>query len=359
MTLDNKNIPSLDGIRGYSILLVFLSHIGFGNLIPGGLGVTIFFFISGFLITKLSLFELRKNLHFNFRAFYLRRFFRLYPALILFLLFIVLFFLVIQRPFILSEFSAALFYYVNYAWVFWVPSHVDQWHGIFKILWSLAIEEHFYLFFPVIFVLTYKKASWFYFTSFIIMLACLLFRIYYSKVFGNSPELELYNYSLTHTRVDSIMYGCVLAFALYNGHGVKIFKILSNKSLFALAILTLIFTLLYRDPIFRQTYRYSLQGFALFVIIPNIVFTEWKLLRFFFENKLIVEIGKLSYSIYLFHWFSMFLGNSLYPGLTVGWYFIVIVMTILFSYFSFNYIEKPFVKLRRNYGSNVQLEKKR
>src|ERR1700730_14034978 len=75
------SIPSLDGIRALSVALVFFSHNGLGTIVPGGLGVTIFFVLSGFLITTLMRTEYAEHGTVSFRAFYLRRFLRLTPPL--------------------------------------------------------------------------------------------------------------------------------------------------------------------------------------------------------------------------------------------------------------------------------------
>jgi len=79
---DNGVIPSLDGLRAVSISIVLVSHAGYGNVVPGGLGVTIFFFLSGYLITTLLLDERKRSGRIDIGKFYIRRAFRLFPPLI-------------------------------------------------------------------------------------------------------------------------------------------------------------------------------------------------------------------------------------------------------------------------------------
>src|SRR5262245_8347810 len=79
-------IPSLDGIRALSVIIVMLSHVGYGDIVPGGLGVTVFFFLSGYLITTLMLSEYRRTGAISIANFYLRRAFRLLPPLLVTLL---------------------------------------------------------------------------------------------------------------------------------------------------------------------------------------------------------------------------------------------------------------------------------
>src|SRR5258708_29605060 len=78
---DRGSIPSLDGLRAISISIVLVSHAGYGNVVPGGLGVTIFFFLSGYLITTLLMNERERSGRIDFGKFYRRRVFRLFPAL--------------------------------------------------------------------------------------------------------------------------------------------------------------------------------------------------------------------------------------------------------------------------------------
>src|ERR1700760_1167480 len=76
-------IPSLDGLRAVSISIVLVSHAGYGDVVPGGLGVTIFFFLSGYLITTLLMDEREGSGRIYIGKFYLRRVFRLFPPLLL------------------------------------------------------------------------------------------------------------------------------------------------------------------------------------------------------------------------------------------------------------------------------------
>jgi peptidoglycan/LPS O-acetylase OafA/YrhL len=142
-------IPALDGLRAIAILLVVISHAGFEKAVPGSLGVIIFFVISGFLLTRQMIVEVERTGTLNIKAFYLRRLLRLMPALIFYLLLICstlyLLGVMISTPQVLS----GLFYFANYYHVFvGYPAHSPM-----PILWSLSVEEHFYILFPFIIIL--------------------------------------------------------------------------------------------------------------------------------------------------------------------------------------------------------------
>ena len=147
--LHSGSVPSLDGLRAVSISMVIVGHAslawhghGLGRL--GGIGVDLFFVISGFLITLLLLRERRRNGSISLRAFYVRRCWRILPAYLVFLgaLFVLSVFGVVDLT--ERDWAGALTYTVNFRpGTSWVMGH----------LWSLSVEEHFYLLWPVLLLL--------------------------------------------------------------------------------------------------------------------------------------------------------------------------------------------------------------
>ena len=152
-------IPALDGLRAVSILLVMVSHAGFGHIEPGGLGVTLFFGISGFIITRLLLAEHAATGRVALGAFYARRFLRLSPALLIYAACAGLAMAALGDPFRLAEWLAMLFYAANF-WKLWggFPDGALAPHP-FGILWSLAVEEQYYLIYPWLLVALLARVS--------------------------------------------------------------------------------------------------------------------------------------------------------------------------------------------------------
>jgi peptidoglycan/LPS O-acetylase OafA/YrhL len=148
--LTNGRILGLDGMRAMSVLLVLLSHFGFEKIVPGALGVTIFFFISGFLITVLLLREFQEYGKIDILHFYKRRQMRLLPELLFYIFisgFIGILYVGLPR---LQDYLSGLFYYANYYHLYqiYVAGVIDfRWPHF----WTLAVEQHFYLTFPLIF----------------------------------------------------------------------------------------------------------------------------------------------------------------------------------------------------------------
>ena len=145
-------IPSLDGLRAVSIAIVFAAHVGLENRIPGGFGVTIFFVLSGFLITTLLRLENSRTGAVSFRGFYIRRAFRIWP----------LFYAVLGLAVVASWLGLGTGEVSGTA-VTAQAGHITNYWGIFRsgveyvqgtgLYWSLAVEEHFYLLFPLVFLL--------------------------------------------------------------------------------------------------------------------------------------------------------------------------------------------------------------
>lgn len=159
-------IPSLDGVRAVSIAFVFLGHIGF-EVVPGGFGVTVFFVLSGYLITTLLRLEIENANRVSLKHFYIRRMFRIWPAFYAVLAIAALLtFLVglgtgkVDGLPLLAEGS----HIWNYFTIFYTgPQQAMAGTGVF---WSLAVEEHFYLVLPLLFIglnragLTFKKQAY-------------------------------------------------------------------------------------------------------------------------------------------------------------------------------------------------------
>jgi len=349
--------PELDGLRAISILLVIISHAGFGNLVPGGLGVTVFFFVSGYLITSLLINERETKGKVDLYKFYLRRFWRLLPPMFFFLILSIILVWVVNKHVKMTEILAAVFYLANYFKIFF---HFDNVNGLpspFNILWSLAIEEHFYIIFAPLLALTYQSKIYFkVIVAFLII--PLIIRVSVISIYPGLLMDGGYNYSATETRIDSIAFGCLLAYVFANQQFKGFRDFLLNKYLLGAAIVLIFSTLLFRDLYFRETFRYSLQNISLLVIVANIVYGDTSMIahaRNFLSTKAMVLIGKLSYSLYLQHWLALILVSLLIgeKGIYASWQLGYWTLTVLFSLFSYYVIEKPTIRYRKKYGSNV------
>jgi len=292
-------LPALDGLRAISILLVIFSHAWMGHLVPGGLGVTIFFFISGFIITRTLLIEKARNGIIGIRTFYMRRFFRLIPALLVFVLLSATLVAMLEGRVPWLDMLAALFYYSNY-WDIAGYFHEGVLLSPFSITWSLAVEEHYYLIFPFAFLLMVKlPLRWALMGLISVCLIVLVWRGILFAELGNTATDTYRIYKATDTRLDSIVYGVIASWLIW--YRPNLLKVWGHGAWTVLGLALLLFCLMYRDQAFRDVERYSLQGLALLMIFPwTVLKNTWgsRLL----SHRLFLYVGKISYSLYLYHW---------------------------------------------------------
>ncbi|MBX2923288.1 MAG: acyltransferase [Chitinophagaceae bacterium] len=355
MQADNKQMPFLDGFRAYAILLVIWGHLFSKYVLAAQFGVTLFFFVSGFLITKLLIAEYQKSGTIDLKKFYIRRFLRLYPALTFMLIVTSLIIVTYGYKIVYQEILAGFFYYTNYYRIYFPSELPASNYPSPGLLWSLAVEEHYYLVFPLLFLLCFSFKN----NRFIYLLAILLvvfpgMRIY-TYLTATDMKLAIRKiYMLTHYRTDSILYGCLSALLIYGMNHAFYLKIIRSKLCLPFGLAFLVFIQIIPGNFFQNTLRFSFQGIVLAFIIPCFLFANknnfgLKLL----ENKLSVFIGRLSYSLYLFHWVAMAFLNLYYPDKNLKWYLLFFALTILLSFTSYFLIEKPFLRLRKKFGSNA------
>ncbi|MBU2979942.1 acyltransferase [Alteromonas sp. C1M14] len=354
MTKKIGYIRNLDGIRALSVMLVLISHFGLGHIVPGGFGVTVFFFLSGFLITTLLITEYDTKQSISISNFFLRRFFRLFPPVFILLLvsYLLVSFNFSEGETSINSFFYQLFYLANYNQIFDLSLKGPDGTGI---LWSLAVEEHFYLGFPILLLISfnYQSRRSLIVTILVILISVCIWRFVLFDILHATHNRI---YFATDTRIDSILFGVLLALTRFNPI-INNDSDESHTSLPKLAIVMLIgsaaillISFLYRDNTFREAFRYSFQGIALLPIFycllkyPNFILWSW------LENSFLKRIGVLSYSIYLSHYFIYKTLEFQLDNKTVIIVFSVIV-TYLFAYLIDKFVDSYFLQLRKKYRS--------
>jgi peptidoglycan/LPS O-acetylase OafA/YrhL len=350
MAADDGTIPCLDGLRAVSIALVVCTHF-VTNEIPGGLGVTTFFFISGFLIARLLFAEWKSTGRIDLRAFYIRRFLRLYPVIVAYGIFTIAVALWLRAPIKTVEITSVLFYFANYLYAANQLAGETFVHPIGPF-WSLSVEEHFYFFAPLLFIVARSDSTRLLRIFAGICAACLALRFVYTAIWPQIIGLEI-TYVRSETRFDSIAYGVLLAIACESAAGRRFVKGLAKPAAFWLAALALAATLLWRDPLFRDTLRYSVQGMALFVLVSTVVFTtRIGLANVILNTSVAVWIGRLSYSIYVWHVLvDHFMPHSI-PAVVRT--ILLFVITLAVACASYYLIERPFLRLRKRFRATPE-----
>jgi peptidoglycan/LPS O-acetylase OafA/YrhL len=339
------HLPSLDGIRAVSFLLVFAAHAGLEKVVPGGFGVTVFFFLSGYLITTLLRIEHDACGTVSLKRFYLRRALRILPP----------FYLVLGLATLAASLGllaggasaravlAQTLHLANY----WIALHgyAGQPSGT-GVYWSLAVEEHFYVVFPCLYLVLRRvvrdgrKEARVLWTIAALVLAwrCVL-------VFGLSAS-EDRTYVASDTRVDSILFGCALALSGNPALDApsRISEALWKWLLLPAGLGALLATFVWRSPGFRETFRYSLQGVALIpVFVVAVRYPTWGPCRAL-NLRVMRFLGVLSYPLYLVH-------HVLLAALPVtsGWVRapLALALSIGVAWLIHELVEKPCARVRK------------
>ena len=285
-----KRIPfrsDINGLRAIAVLSVLLYHADIEVVRGGWLGVDIFFVISGFLISNIVISELNEN-SFKFKDFYLRRIKRITPALFstLILTFPFSYFLFTKKAFeeYLESLLASIFFYANYHFKN-LDFYAAESTKVMPLLhtWSLAIEEQYYLIFPLFTFLTFKFFKKYYF--FIVLSITAL------SVYLNMITQDVGKFYLLQFRIWELLTGVLLMIISSN---------LKIKNLEKIGFPLMLFPMFYFDDLWINDLEPKL--FAI-VGISLIIFSNNKnsFLTRFLNIKLISKIGLSSYSIYLLH----------------------------------------------------------
>lgn len=340
-------IPSLDGIRAISFFLVFFSHAGLGGIVPGGFGVSIFFLLSGFLITTLLRAEFARYRRITLGSFYLRRVLRILPPLYVTLAFAIVLWRVGKgHPVIPFGGTLAQALQVsNYYEIFAAPAITIPGTGV---LWSLAVEEHFYLIFPLLYVWMCGRFSVYRQTLILLALcaAALAWRCILHFYFHASV---IHTYYGTDARFDSILLGCVFAVVANPvfHDPLHAWFLRWMKWFLPLCVVVLLGTFLYRNESFRETLRYTLQGLALVPLFIAAIHYQKSLPVIILNLPFVRFLGVLSYSLYLCHSIIMENIATVWTGDRVLAHAVSLACALSFATLVHYGIERPATSIRK------------
>ncbi|MEQ1725726.1 MAG: acyltransferase [Sphingopyxis sp.] len=339
-------ITELDGLRAVSVLFVMLVHASYGRLSGGFLGVDIFFVISGYLITYLLISEREATGRISLVDFYMRRVFRILPPLICA---IVLAMLLWQGeggargPVV----AAALFFYANF-----LPAETL---GNLGHTWSLAIEEQFYLVWPLLFTLIFARSRALLMAIAVaIIIGSITVRAYLVTRWSDLNPL----YTFTPARLDPIMLGCLLA--LGQGWAERVLRLAPPLVLRVTAWLSaaaLIGALVFAQRDFMQStpiafFLFALTGASLVVSAPMLPSRDW--LRRALNTPLMRYIGKRSYGLYLYHYPIFGALEAWRVEGDLGNYIVVTLVKIALSFavteLSWRIVEQPALRLKARFS---------
>ena len=351
---ESKRIPNLTPIRFLLALLVVISHISqfsenrgfpffddFSIFHKGIEAVYMFFSLSGFLIIKQLFVEKTHTNSINLKFFYKKRILRIFPLYYLVLTFGFLYYRLIL-PFFGFEFEnnydflTGIFLSITFFPNIFSTSSPG---GILEILWSIGIEEQFYLFIAPLFLLLPLKRI----ILFLCVFTSIYFLIYFSEYLAFLEEYNMLFFYFSFGGLCSII------------HSHNFFQILINKLRYPILLIFIIYftTGIFKNnfnPFFYNLFSFILFGFAISILAIRPI----KIL----QNKMMDYLGKISYGIYMYHSIIIQLVGLIYLKVISKFGFqnksdiiiinlSVITITIVVSHFSYKYYESYFLNLKR------------
>lgn len=351
------HFKGLNGIRAIAAVGVMLAHIlgdlgQFGlkklpsSLNIASLGVTMFFTLSGFLITYLLLKEKAANEknQINISNFYIRRILRIWP-----LYFLYVFLCLLTYWYFSIDFEAKMLFFYFFLLAN-VPLIIEQTLPFIGHLWSVAVEEQFYLFWPWFSKIDTKKLL---FYTLLLTFSLILLKDV-SYVLSNKFALKLPLITLTTTRFYCMLIGCIAAI-LFVQKSVWIDR-LTNKYVAIGAWLILFLAIINKFQISSALIDHEIISIVTVIVILTQITEKNKIVNL--DKKVLDFFGKISYGIYVYHPILIFLSiqflGKFQKDIFINYLFVfslIFSLTIFLSYFSFHIFENKFIKMKDKFSS--------
>jgi peptidoglycan/LPS O-acetylase OafA/YrhL len=351
--------PELDGLRGISILLVVLYHFGISIFHGGFIGVDIFFVISGYLITNII-----TQKEFQIKKFYEGRIRRLLPALLLMIITIspLIYFISNDLNYLKNlsnTIFSIIFFLSNYylgskSGYFYEESQVNP----FLHTWSLSIEWQFYLIFPfvLLFLIKIFQKKIILFFLIIIIINLLLIQSggnlkinypYFEKEFLFFRESVYFNFFSPLSRIWEFLVGAICSLIIQSR------KQYNKKNFLLLFGYFLIFVSIF----FFDEYNFYPNIFTLFPVLGACIIILCENNNSFFyryiSSKLLVFFGRISYSLYLWHFPVLVIFKLVFLEISFFLLIIVSVISLILSFYSWKFIENPFRDKKKVSVANI------
>ncbi len=352
-------LPSLNGIRAIAAMMVMFWHIyqffpmfgliGKENPISG-FGVTLFFVLSGYLITYLLLKEKNKYSTISIKDFYLRRILRIWP-----LYFFALLLSILLIPY-LSNIETPKNIFTSYLFYFLllpnIPFALNTTISIITPLWSIGVEEQFYAFWPVLF----KKSK-----NILYTLIIVFFIFLGTKLFFRFTENGLLYSYFGATRIHCMALGAIGAFWVQSNQIFK--RVIFHPILQVVCWVHLLVSCFTGVIHIFSALDHEIYAVIYLIIILNVSSNSKTLVSL--ENKLFDFIGKISYGIYVYHMFiitilAFFLKNKFQENLInkILIYFLIISISVAISWISYEIFEKRFLKMKVKFSKIMSTNSK-
>lgn len=339
----HKHLPALDGIRAFAVFIVIFYHAGVVDGVPGDLGVTAFFVLSGFLITWLLLKELDRTETISLKEFYIARTLRIFPAYYAFIAFSLAVDTALHHYWSPGLIAAAVGYLVNYYNAFLGHPSTSVSHA-----WSLAVEEQFYLLWPFALLMLWPKGR--NVTRNTLTLVVLGVVAWRSILFIGFHVPASYVYNAFDARCDALAIGCLMAVSASSQRYRSFERGVSRYQL--LPVLTLLLIAISRTK-GSEAYHYSLgmtvEALLLAVFLIQMLRLSESGFWNFLNSPVLRWLGVISYPCYLYHAWGLSAGEHLVGSGSPWLRFLAgYLATILLAAGSYYVVERPFLAIKEN-----------
>lgn len=346
-----RYMPGIDGLRALAVLGVILYHLNIPWFQGGFSGVTVFFVLSGYLITDILIDEWNKNNKINFLRFMIRRFRRLAPAVLVMIFIVTLGVMVTNHPSfekLRSDFLPSILYLTNWWYIFHEVSYFDSFGPASPLthIWSLAIEEQFYLIWPLLMILGLPFIKRKRFRVLVILVGVVIsaWLMAFLYIPGEDPSRVYYG---TDTRAFSLLLGAALAFVWPSQRLSKTLPrhasfVLEIAGITGLLLMVSLFVITSQFDPFHYQGGMLLLSIITILVVAALAHPASKLAKWL-SVKPLQWIGIRSYGIYLWHYPIIILTTPIVntDGLNFWRITFQIVSTLFISELSYRFVEVP------------------
>lgn len=344
-------VHGLDALRLFAVTIVVVRHYELLMMLPGGFGVSVFFFISGFLISRLLLAEEKRYGTIFLGKFYVRRFIRLLPPLMLMgVVAVPLLYLTDPARFSPVQLWLSFLYLGNIVRFLEPVFNWNIGYPAIEPLWSLAVEEHFYLVLPPMLLLIRSMRGRIWLITGAIILPLMLRLVAYATM--DEHMADQFNYHFTFTRLDSMAWGVLLTLLLDAG---KLKQATIDRVPHWLVWgggIGMILSMVHWSPMYEVAVKYTPQSAVIGVFFTGVIFaTQYDWLRRAMEWKPIVHLGRITYEIYLWHFPVLAVVLAFVPNRSLA-VAISGVVTVAIADLAFRVTTKRLSGLRKRFGAH-------
>jgi peptidoglycan/LPS O-acetylase OafA/YrhL len=342
-----QHLPALDGLRAVAVFVVIAYHAGVMQGIPGDLGVTLFFVLSGFLITWLLLREFATTGSISIRSFYARRALRIFPAYYVYILFSLAVDTALGHRWSRGLIAVAFTYLVNYYNAF-------NGHPITSVAhaWSLAVEEQFYLLWPLACLSLLRRSRQT--AAYAVALVIVASVAWRSALYLLLHAPASYVYNAFDTRCDALAIGCLIALSLDSHWFRAMQQRVRASSLLPLLTLGLIgLTHHFGSSAYHYSIGMTIDAILIAVFMIQMLELSAHPLWSWLDHPITRWLGRISYPSYLYHEWGLSVGNRLLPHaphlltFAAGY-----AATLCFAWGSYRIVELPFLAIKDRHSSS-------